>query len=53
METAEIVFQLANLVLQRPGRYDFRLFANTRFVGNKTFTVLDWKPQAGTPGGPR
>jgi len=37
---AELEFQLSNLVFTEPGRYEFRLFANGRSVGGKTFNVI-------------
>jgi hypothetical protein len=37
---AEIVFDMRNLVFPHEGQYDFRLFANDRFVGSKPFTVV-------------
>ena len=40
MGVAELDFQLGNLVFERPGRYEFRLWANNRVVGNKSFTVV-------------
>ena len=40
MGVAELEFQLSNLVFTEPGRYEFRLFANGRSVGGKTFNVI-------------
>jgi hypothetical protein len=37
---SELVFQLGGLAFERPGRYEFRLLANGRAVGIKTFNVL-------------
>ena len=37
----EIVFQLVGLVFERPGRYDFRLYANGRYLGSKTLNVVE------------
>jgi hypothetical protein len=36
----ELVFALEDLGLERPGRYEFRLYANERFVAGKSFTVM-------------
>jgi hypothetical protein len=36
----ELIFALENLSLQRPGRYDFRLYGDDRFVADKSFTVV-------------
>jgi hypothetical protein len=38
---AMFVFNLENLAFERPGRYEFRLHANDRFVASKSFTVVD------------
>jgi hypothetical protein len=40
MAPGEMVFNLENLGLERPGRYEFRLYADDRFVAAKSFTVL-------------
>jgi len=41
MATAEIIFSLeAGLVFERPGRYEFRLFANAQHVAGTVFTVI-------------
>jgi hypothetical protein len=37
---AEVVFELRGLVFERPGRYEFVLWANDRVVGRKSFDVL-------------
>ncbi len=39
LESQELIFRVDNLVLPAPGRYEFRLFANAHFVGQKTFEV--------------
>ena len=39
-KAGEIVFQLLGLVFEAPGRYDFRLYANDRYLGNKTLSVV-------------
>lgn len=41
MTPVEFVFQLAGLVFERPGRYEFRLYANDRYVGQKSFNVVE------------
>lgn len=40
MKPAEIVFELAALAFEGPGRYEFVLYANERLVGRKSFDVL-------------
>ena len=40
MTPGELIFALENLGLERPGRYEFRLYANDRFVAGKSFTVV-------------
>ena len=40
MAPGEMVFNLENLGLEQPGRYEFRLYADDRFVAGKSFTVL-------------
>jgi hypothetical protein len=40
MQPAEVIFDLRDLVFERPGRYEFRLSANGRYVGGKPFTVV-------------
>jgi hypothetical protein len=40
MTPSELIFALENLGLERAGRYEFRLFADDRFVAGKSFTVL-------------
>ena len=46
MAPGELIFNLENLGLERPGRYEFRLFAEERFVAAKTFTVIQSAPVA-------
>lgn len=46
MAPGELIFNLENLGLERPGRYEFRLFAEERFVASKTFTVIQSSPAA-------
>lgn len=48
MAPGELIFNLENLGLERPGRYEFRLYADDRFVATKTFTVIQSAP-VGTP----
>lgn len=42
---AEIVFEMKNLVFPTEGQYEFRVFANDRFVGNKPFSVVKVQAQ--------
>jgi hypothetical protein len=44
LEAAEWIFNLSWLVFEKPGPYEFRLRANGRHVGSKTFEVLDLGP---------
>ena len=44
MTPAELIFALENLGLERPGRYEFRLHANDRFVAGKSFVVVQTAP---------
>lgn len=37
---AEWMFDLRGLVFHGPGAYEFRLWANDRFIGSKSFSVL-------------
>ena len=46
MTPGELIFALENLALERPGRYEFRLYANDRFVAAKSFTVVAAAPVA-------
>jgi len=39
MKAAELVFVLNNLAFPEPGHYEFRLAANGRHVGSKSFVV--------------
>jgi hypothetical protein len=39
-KVGEIVFQFLGLVFEAAGRYDFRLSANGRYLGNKTLNVV-------------
>lgn len=39
MAAAELSFQLLDVHFERPGRYEFRLYANDRWVGSKTVSV--------------
>jgi len=39
LESQELIFRVDHLVLPGPGRYEFRLFANGHFVGQKSFEV--------------
>jgi hypothetical protein len=40
MTPGELIFNLENLGLEKAGRYEFRLYAEERFVAGKTFTVV-------------
>ena len=46
MTPGELIFALENLGFDRPGRYEFRLHANERFVAGKSFTVIPAGPPA-------
>ena len=46
MSPGELIFNLENLGLERPGRYEFRLYAEERFVAAKTFTVVQTETPA-------
>lgn len=46
MSPGELIFNLENLALERPGRYEFRMYAEDRFVAGKTFTVIQTAPAA-------
>jgi len=48
MAPAELIFQVGSLLFQGPGRYEFRLYANDRWVGSKSLSVV----QAAEPGPP-
>lgn len=39
MTPVELSFQVLDTVFERAGRYEFRLFANDRWVGSKTLSV--------------
>jgi len=47
MTPGELTVNLENLGFERPGRYEFRLYADDRFVASKSFTVI--QTQAGSP----
>jgi len=36
----EFVFEVEEMILERPGRYEFRLYANDRVLGVKSFSVV-------------
>jgi hypothetical protein len=40
MTPGELIMNLENIPLERPGRYEFRLHADDRWVASKTFTVV-------------
>lgn len=39
LKSSELVFNLRGLKFQHPGEYEFRIFANERIFGQKTFLV--------------
>jgi hypothetical protein len=41
----ELIFALENLALERPGRYEFRLYADDRYIAGKSFTVVQTAAQ--------
>jgi hypothetical protein len=47
MLPAEVVFELRGLAFDRPGRYEFNLYANDDLVGRKSFDVLQLKQPPG------
>jgi hypothetical protein len=48
MTPGELTVNLENLGFERPGRYEFRLYADERFVAGKTFTVIQTPPASTT-----
>ncbi|HEX9420024.1 MAG TPA: hypothetical protein VGA81_13305 [Methylomirabilota bacterium] len=40
MESSELIFPIDTLAFERPGRYEFRLFANRRQVGGMALSVV-------------
>jgi len=40
MGFGELIFNLDRLIFERPGRYEFRIFAGDRYVGGVVFTVI-------------
>ncbi len=40
MVPAEVVFQVGGLTFEKPGRYEFRLYANNRWVGSKSLHLI-------------
>jgi hypothetical protein len=46
MTAGELIFALENIPFDRPGRYEFRLYADDRFVAGKSFTVVAAAPPA-------
>jgi hypothetical protein len=40
MVPAELIFQIGGLNFEKPGRYDFRLYANDRWVGSKSLHLI-------------
>lgn len=48
MSSTELIFNLDALVFERPGRYEFRLFAEGRHVGGQVLNVVQVaQPQGG------
>ena len=47
MLPAEVLFELQGLIFDRPGRYEFNLYANDEYVGRKSFDVLQLTQSAG------
>ena len=41
MGYGELIFNLDRLIFERPGRYEFRLFAGDRYIGGVVFTVIE------------
>jgi len=48
--THELVFNLRGLRFPRAGEYEFRIFANDRIFGQKSFIVNEIKPDASQQG---
>ena len=40
LSTSEIVFNLQGIQFAHPGKYEFRIYANARFFGAKSFTII-------------
>ncbi len=40
MGPAELIFQIGGLAFEKPGRYEFRLYANERWVGSKSLHLV-------------
>ena len=49
--TRDLVFNLAALKFSHPGKYEFRIFANDRICGQKTFLVNKAKKRQDEPRG--
>lgn len=49
MQVAEFVFPLRNVIFPEAGVYEFRLFANDKYLGSKTFRVLSRSAPAEQP----
>ena len=41
MNSHELTFNIGHLAFERSGLYEFRLFANDRFVGGANLTVIE------------
>ncbi|MEM8885096.1 MAG: hypothetical protein AAGD14_13590 [Planctomycetota bacterium] len=48
LATCEFALQVQNLVLPKPGQFEFQIFANGEFLASKTFRVR----QSNAPAGP-
>jgi uncharacterized protein DUF6941 len=49
MTPGELIFTFENLPFERPGRYEFRLHANERWVASKSFMVMHAPAKAAAP----
>jgi hypothetical protein len=49
MVPSELVFQLGGLAFERPGGYEFRLYANDRWVGSKPLRLAQAPEGAAAP----
>ncbi len=47
MMVGEIVLRLDNVTFNSPGLYEFRLLASGRYVGSKTFNVVELRSTGG------
>ena len=49
MVPAELVFQIGGLLFEKPGPYEFRLYANDRWVGSKSLHLVQAPEPAPQP----